>query len=371
MAVELDIEPKEVWKKGKANIVIAGPCSAESEEQVLETARQLVERTPIHFFRAGVWKPRTRPDSFEGVGEAALPWLNAVQQQYGIPVVVEVANAQHVEKALKAGLDALWIGARTTVSPFAVQEIADALQGVSIPVWVKNPINPDLNLWIGALERLNRVGIRELGAVHRGFSSTSNQFRNTPNWEIPIQLRTLLPDLPVICDPSHIAGVREKLHYVAQKALDLDFDGLMVEVHPDPDIALSDKQQQLTPAGFEGLLEALVFRTAQSKSTEFQSHLERLRSEIDEVDARLIQALAARMKLVGQIGMYKKENNVTILQLERWREILDTRLPYGQSNGLDQSFVERILQLLHDESIRVQTELFQQQESTEELDSSH
>jgi chorismate mutase len=345
------------WIQQSEPYLIAGPCSAETEDQVMETARQLVESNRPQLFRAGIWKPRTRPNSFEGVGEKGLPWLKRVKEEFGLPVTIEVANADHVEKALKHGIDVLWIGARTTVSPFAVQEIAESLRGVDIPVMIKNPINPDYALWVGAIERLLNTGNNKLAAIHRGFSSISSEYRNTPNWEIPIKLKTDFPDLKIICDPSHISGQRNKVFNVAQKALDLDFDGLMIETHISPDDAWSDSQQQITPQQLIETMSLLTVRSNTSKSATFQNQLEQLRSQIDEIDAEILKALAKRKKIVGEIGSYKKDNDVTILQLERWREILDTRIPFGEGEGLDRQFVELLLQLIHDESIKVQTDI--------------
>ncbi len=349
------------FKKGTEPYIIAGPCSAETPEQVDVIAESLAQSGKVQLMRAGIWKPRTRPNSFEGVGNIGLPWLQQAQDRFGIPVAVEVANAAHVEQALNHDIKVLWIGARTTVSPFAVQEIAEALRGVKVPVMVKNPINPDLGLWLGAFERLNQMGITEIAGIHRGFSSHDKRFRYAPYWEIPIRLKTEYPELPLICDPSHIAGRVDKIDYIAQKALDLDFDGLMVEVHNKPDEALSDPQQQLTPSRFFNLLESLVVRSSESKSLEFEMNLEQLRSEIDEIDYEVLRSLQKRMEVVEKIGAFKKRNDVTILQLERWRTILNTRIPYAKDLGLSQEFIERSLQAIHDESIRIQTRIMQNQ----------
>ena len=340
-------------------LIISGPCSAETEEQVISTARKLKQSGKVHAYRAGVWKPRTRPNSFEGVGEKAFPWLKKVKQEIGLPVTIEVANAKHVELALKNEIDILWIGARTTVNPFSVQEIADALKGVDIPVMVKNPINPDLALWIGAFERLNQVGIEKLVAIHRGFSSVNKEYRNAPNWQIPIELKTELPNIPLICDPSHISGDRNKVELIAQKSLDLDFDGLMIESHIDPDKAWSDSKQQITPDKLGEILTDLKFRYQTSDCIEFQSQLEKIRSEIDELDTEFIHLLAKRFDLSTQLGSYKKENNVTIFQLERWKQILNSRIAEAETNNIDSEFMESIIKLIHDESIRLQTQVFQ------------
>ncbi len=323
---------------------------------MLATARMLVGTADV--FRAGVWKPRTRPNAFEGHGPAALEWLKSVKQQTGLKTATEVANAQHVEAALNAGVDVLWIGARTSVNPFSVQEIADALNGVKIPVMVKNPINPDLQLWIGALERIARAGIEEIAAIHRGFSwFEKTPFRNDPKWEFPIELKRLFPDLEMICDPSHIAGNRDLLQMISQKALDLNFSGLMIESHFDPDQALSDAKQQVTPESLVNMLGKLQIRKATSEDVVFLNRLEQLRESIDEIDEELIQKLAARMALVDEIGAYKRDNNVTIYQVERWKEILRTRRAWGKALGLDDDFIRALLQSIHKESIARQTEI--------------
>ncbi len=350
----------KTFKRNGRPYIIAGPCSAETEEQVLTAARTIAKNSHVDLFRAGIWKPRTRPDSFEGVGEKGLKWLKKVQSETGLPVTVEVANAKHVELALAAGVDVLWIGARTTVSPFAVQEIADALRGTNIPVLVKNPINPDLGLWMGALERISKAGIETLGAIHRGFSTLGGEYRNTPHWEIPIKLKTQLPDLPVITDPSHITGNRYKILDVAQKSLDLEFDGLMIETHPTPDQAWSDAAQQVTPLQLHEILSLIQIRKKSGTSTEFNTRLEELRSEIDELDAEILKKLAKRMNVVKEIGEYKRDNHVTILQLERWKEILDTRIPFGEKSGLSTEFTETFLDLIHEASIKLQTEILNQ-----------
>ncbi|MFN3918479.1 MAG: chorismate mutase [Flavobacteriales bacterium] len=334
---------------------MSGPCSAESEEQVLATALALAKCGKIDVLRAGVWKPRSRPYAFEGAGEQALAWLKTVSIETKIPVITEVANAQHVEKALKSGIDMLWIGARTTVNPFSVQEIADALKGVDIPVLVKNPINPDLQLWIGAIERIKAATNGEVGAVHRGFSSgTKSRYRNNPFWEIPIELKRQFSDLKILCDPSHICGNRELIHSVAQKALDLNFDGLMIESHFNPSEALSDAQQQLLPSELELLLNSLEIRTEHSVNPFFQSQLDMLRAEIDAIDEQMIDILFKRFQIIEKIGEYKQENNVTILQLERWKEILNTRSEWAENSKLNTDFIKKILETIHTESIRIQ-----------------
>lgn len=340
-------------------LIISGPCSAESEEQVLTTAQKLKDSGKVHAYRAGVWKPRTRPNSFEGIGKKAFPWLKRVKQEVGLPVTIEVANAKHVELALENDIDILWIGARTTVNPFSVQEIADALKGVDVPVMIKNPINPDLALWIGAFERLNQAGIEKLVAIHRGFSSVNKEFRNAPNWEIPIELKTELPNVPLICDPSHIAGIHNKVALIAQKSMDLNFDGLMIESHINPDVALSDSQQQLSPDVLVELLNELKVRNQTSSCSEFQLNLEKLRSEIDVLDSEMIKILAHRFQLSEKIGDFKKDNNVSIFQLERWKQILQSRVDQATKQDISPAFVESMIKLIHDESIKIQTKIFQ------------
>lgn len=340
--------------------LIAGPCAAESREQVLETAQALQRSGKIQLFRAGVWKPRTRPNSFEGLGEQALPWLQEVQQELGLPTCIEVATGQHVEQALKYGIKVLWIGARTTVNPFAVQEIADALQGVKIPVMVKNPVNPDLELWLGAFERLMRAGVQELAAIHRGFSVyNSPKYRNEPQWEIPIELRRRCQGLTILSDPSHIGGRRHLLLELAQQALDLDFDGLMIETHPQPDEAWSDAKQQITPAAFLELLEQLVLRQGQTTDPWVLEQLQQHRQVIDSLDSQLLALLGQRMEEVRQIGEYKNEQNMAILQLQRWEEILQTSLGQAAQHELSPLFVEQLMRLVHNEAIRQQMKLYQ------------
>ncbi len=366
--LHLDLLPLSTWlKSGKRKLIIAGPCGAETEEQVLETAKGIAEIGKVSLFRSGVWKPRSRPGSFEGKGEEALRWLNRVQKEFGLPVAVEVANAEHVELALKYGIDVLWIGARTTVNPFSVQEIADALVGVNIPVLVKNPVNADLPLWIGALERINRAGIKKIGAIHRGFhTSLHTQYRNAPMWEIAIELKANCPGLPIICDPSHISGKRELIFDISQRALDLDMDGLMIETHRDPDAALSDAAQQLKPIALKELLEQLVIRETSIGDAGFEHMLSTLREVIDEIDEEIIQAVGRRMQVVERIGEFKQAHGVTILQIERWLEILRTRTEAGESIGMDKDIVVELCQLLHKASIRKQMEVMKQEEQNTE-----
>lgn len=356
MQAKLNISTQGNWNKGKNGpLIISGPCSAESPEQLLETGKLLAATQKVDVLRAGIWKPRTRPNAFEGIGKEALSWLVDTGAEIGLKTSTEVATPKHVEEALKAGIDILWIGARTTTNPFSVQAIADALNGIEIPVFVKNPINPDLNLWIGALERINNAGITQLGAIHRGFSTFHKEFRNAPLWEIPLKLKTIFPELAIINDPSHISGNRAHLFVVAQKAMDLNMDGLMIESHRNPDTALSDAQQQITPNVFNQLLDKLHFRKPNSESEIYNTRLEELRSKIDQVDNELFAKIAERMNYTCEIGQYKKENEVTPFQLDRWKEIIETRHPFGVSLGLSEDFTDKILQILHDESIKLQS----------------
>jgi chorismate mutase len=358
MGVKLNLEKFEF--KGvdsKRPLVMAGPCSAETEEQVLGTARQLKE-IGIQIFRAGIWKPRTRPNTFEGVGKEGLPWLKKVQSVHGMLTATEVANANHVYEALKYGVDILWIGARSTANPFAVQEIADALEGVDIPVLIKNPVNPDVELWIGAFERLNQAGIKRLAAIHRGFSTYGKSFyRNDPQWQIPIELKRRIPELPMITDPSHICGNRELLFEISQEAMDLNFDGLIVESHICPDKAISDASQQITPAALKDLLDKLVLRKPNIENSIFMHTLEDLRLEIDKYDDKLLDILTARMNVAEKIGKYKKENNLTILQSGRWDELLRERTEKAVKKGLSEDFIMKVLRAIHQESINRQTKI--------------
>ena len=340
-------------------VVIAGPCSAESEEQVLTTARALAAQG-IDLFRAGIWKPRTRPGSFEGVGTVGLPWLKRVKEETGLKTTTEVANTQHVFDALKHGVDVFWLGARTTVNPFSVQEVADALQGVDVPVLIKNPINPDLKLWMGAIERIYKAGITRIGVIHRGFSYHGETiFRNVPRWEIPIALKNEFPDIEIICDNSHICGRRDLLEEIAQRALDLNFDGIMTEVHPDPDNAWSDAAQQITPDTFGGLVANLKVRTKDDPI--FQQNITNLRREIDEIDNQLLQLLSDRMKVAQEIGEYKKHNNISILQQARWNIIREKATAKAEKLGLSADFVNVILMAIHQESINQQAKVMKEE----------
>ncbi|MCO5230524.1 MAG: bifunctional 3-deoxy-7-phosphoheptulonate synthase/chorismate mutase type II [Chitinophagales bacterium] len=353
---DLNIAPLSSWGlPDKRPLIISGPCSAESEEQVIETAKRLADKG-IDVLRAGIWKPRTRPGSFEGLGKIALPWLKKAGEIIGKPIAVEVATREHVFDCLKAGVDILWIGARTTANPFSVQEIADALEGVDIPVIVKNPVNPDLQLWIGALERINRAGITKIGALHRGFSSyDKSKYRNKPMWEFPIELKRLYPTLPLFNDPSHICGNREHLASVAQKALDLDFDGLMLESHRDPDNAWSDASQQVTPERLGEIVNGLVIRNADPNIV--ANKLDELRSQIDRIDNYILEILADRMDVVEKIGEFKRDNKITILQSGRWDEIVHDRVQKGLNKGLTEDFIKELFEAVHQESIRHQTKV--------------
>jgi len=355
---QVKISPIEDWGiKDERPILISGPCSAESEQQVMATAKELA-KTETQIYRAGIWKPRTRPGTFEGVGVKGLRWLKKVKAETGLMTCTEIANAKHAYEALKYGVDILWIGARTTVNPFAVQEIADALAGVDIPVMIKNPINPDVELWCGAIERISAVGITRIAAIHRGFSSyAENRYRNTPNWQIPIELKRRWPGLPIICDPSHIAGKSELLEEISQKAMDLNFSGLMIESHINPSEALSDARQQITPEELTKLMSNLVLRTMDPGSNGFLHQLESLRSEIDRLDAELMTIFESRMKVAEKIGWCKKENNVTILQSGRWDQILEKSVDAGATKGLSEWFVKRVFSAIHQESINKQTDI--------------
>jgi len=353
--MELELRPLGLPGIDEAQrpLVIAGPCSAETEEQVMDTARQLA-RAGIKIFRAGIWKPRTKPGGFEGVGEKGLPWLQRVQQELGMLVSTEVATPAHVEACLKAGVDLFWIGARTAANPFAMQEIADTLKGHDVPVLVKNPVNPDLELWIGGLERINQAGIKRLGVIHRGFSTYDKRiYRNLPMWHVPIELRRRIPDLPVLGDPSHIGGRRELIAPLAQQAMDLGFDGLIVESHCNPDCAWSDAKQQVTPDVLEFILDKLVIRSG-VQNTE---SLDTLRKQIDTIDNDILELLAKRMRVSREIGTYKKEHSMTVVQTRRYSEILSKRGAQGALCGMSAEFVKAVFEAIHEESVRQQVEI--------------
>ena len=344
-------------KEATRPFLITGPCSAESPEQVMNVSKEIAKNGNAHVLRAGIWKPRTRPDSFEGMGDIALPWLVEAGKETGLPVTTEIANRHHAELALKAGIDILWIGARTTVNPFAIQEIADVLRGVDIPVMVKNPVNPDLELWIGAFERLEKAGLKELVAIHRGFSVYKHpKYRNVPTWELPIALRERLPDLPIICDPSHITGRRDLLLEVSQKAMDLNFDGLMIETHPNPDKAWSDAAQQVTPEGLKNIIDQLVLRSKDICISDI-SALDELRHKIGDLDDKIFDLLSARMSMSEEVGLFKREHNITILQQEHWTRIITSRLSKSGDYKLSERFVRQIMDATHQESIRHQTKI--------------
>ncbi len=358
MTVNTAIKGLDQWGLAPSKmLLISGPCSVESENQIAQTAAELAKHS-VQILRGGIWKPRTRPGSFMGLGDHALPWLVAAAKNNHLKSAVEVANAKHVEAALQAGVDILWIGARSTVSPFVVQEIADALQGVDIPVMIKNPINPDLELWLGAIERINHAGIQKIAAIHRGFSTYDKSiYRNVPNWNIPIELKRLIPNIPIICDPSHICGSLDLIQHVSQKALDLNFDGLMIESHFDPQNALSDKDQQLSPTALGALVNELIIRTNTSNNQAFIDKLKSLRDDIDKIDFDILELVAARNKIISEIGLYKKENNITIFKPERWTEIVETRIKYGKEIHLSDELIMDTIKAIHREAIAIQTKV--------------
>ena len=358
MKQNLDIIPLKDWLgKDSLPMIIAGPCSAETEEQVLSTAREIAKINGVKIYRAGLWKPRTRPKQFEGVGEKGFAWLKKVKEETGLLITTEVATPHHVEACLKNDIDILWIGSRTVVNPFSVNEITESLKGVDIPVMVKNPINPDINLWLGALERVNFVGIKKIIAIHRGFYALRKSvFRNPPMWEIPIELKRIAPNLPIITDPSHICGNRKMLFHISQKAFDLEMNGLMIESHINPANAKSDAEQQIVPKELNKLLSKIEFRKS-SGSAEFQNKLSQLRSEIDGIDNDLIDILSSRMDTIKEIGKFKRKNKITILQLKRWSHIIENRINNGIDKGLNKEFLIKLLELVHIESIRIQNEI--------------
>ena len=346
----------EIWNKRP--LVISGPCSAESAEQVMDTAKALAASGKVDVLRAGIWKPRTKPGMFEGIGVKGLPWMAEAKQVTGLPIAVEVATAKHVENALQFDVDILWIGARTTVNPFSVQEICDALRGVDIPVLIKNPLNPDLELWSGGIERLQKVGMQNIGMIHRGFSSYGNtEYRNAPMWHLPIEMMRRFPEMLMICDPSHICGNRTGLQSVSQKSIDLDFGGLMIESHLDPDNAWSDAKQQITPDVLVKMLDDLKWRVENSEAEEFLNALAVLRAQINQVDDELLQLIGQRMKIADKIGTYKKENNITILQTHRWNEILEKAFDKGEKFGLSKDFITKYFDAVHMESINHQNKI--------------
>jgi len=351
----MKIESLKDWGVGlKKPAIIAGPCSAETEEQLLETTTRIKE-LGVEIIRAGIWKPRTRPNNFEGIGEEALRWIQNVKKETGVKFAIEVATPKHVYEALKHNVDILWVGARSTTNPFTVQEIAEALRGADVPVLVKNPINPDLALWLGAIERISNVGVTKIGAIHRGFSSfKQTRYRNLPMWQIPLELKRTLGSIPLICDPSHICGTRDNIFEVSQNAIDLDYDGLIIETHRDPENAWSDAAQQVTPEVLGAMIKNLKFRNPTSKDKDFITVLTELREQIDHVDKELFEILAQRMDIVEKMGLYKKKNNVTVFQKDRWQEISDTRNKWSEELGLNPEFTWDLFKLIHDASIRRQ-----------------
>ena len=354
--MELELEALNLPSDSKRPFVIAGPCSAETEEQVMTTAKQLAIKG-CHMFRAGVWKPRTKPGGFEGHGEPALEWMAEVKKETGMLIGTEVATPEHVELCMKYGLDILWIGARTSANPFAMQQLADSMKGLDIPVFVKNPVNPDLELWIGALERINQAGVKKLAAIHRGFSSfDKTMYRNAPMWQIPIELRRRIPELPIVCDPSHMGGKRELIAPLSQQALDLGFDGLMIESHCDPDKAWSDAKQQVTPEVADYIVGMLVARD----NTYTTEGIKLLRQQIDKIDNELMDLLSKRMRVCREIGQYKKEHNMQVLQTGRYNEILDKRGVQGALTGMSPEFVKQVFEHIHEESVRQQIEIVNQ-----------
>ena len=361
MKNKLELIGLENWglENTEKPLVISGPCSAETEEQVLETARRL-KSIGVNIYRAGIWKPRTKPGCFEGVGSRGLKWLEQVKKQTNMQVCTEVANAKHVEEALKSKIDILWIGARTSANPFAVQEIADAIQGEKIPILIKNPINPDIDLWEGAIERIYKAGINRIGAIHRGFSSYEHSiYRNIPQWQLAIDIKRRIPNLVMINDPSHIGGKRDLIQSISQKAMDLNFDGLMIESHIEPDLAWSDAKQQVTPEALKLILDTIIIRDANTAGA-FLDTLENLRHKIDKVDDNIMDLLQDRMSISSDIGKYKKENNMTILQQDRWSDLLEKNKIKGSKRELTKAFISKVYKAIHQESINKQNEIMNQ-----------
>ena len=361
----MEFTPLNKWFPDlKHPLVVAGPCSAETREQVLEIGRGVAKIEQVKVFRAGIWKPRTRPNNFEGVGEEGLKWIKEVKEETGLLTTIEVANAKHAELALKDDIDIIWIGARTTVNPFSVQEIADAIKGTNIPVMVKNPINADLGLWEGGIERIYQAGIKKVIAIHRGFSTyEETHYRNKPIWKIPMELKRRHPSLPIICDPSHICGKRDLIGTVCQRAIDMDMDGMMVETHHTPDEAWSDAAQQVTPESLKKIVDNLSLKTEYSPNKNFEEKLNSLRGQIDKVDGDILDALKRRMDVVEQIGIAKVKNQVTALQVSRMDDLLTKRMERGEKLGLTQRYVKEIYQVIHDESVRRQTQIMKESES--------
>lgn len=356
----VELTKVEDWGfKFKKPLMIAGPCSAESPEQIDATSKGL-RSSGVDIFRSGIWKPRTRPGSFEGIGKEGIEWLKIAKENLGVPTTVEVANKAHVEEALEGGVDILWIGARTTVNPFSVQEVCDALKGVDIPVMVKNPINPDLQLWLGAIERLNAVGITKIAAIHRGFSNRYvTKFRNAPEWSLPLRLKEMVPGISIICDPSHICGNRTCIADISQKALNYGLDGLMIETHHDPDNAWSDAKQQITPETYSELMKNLIVRQSLEAIPELKQDLSKLREKVDQMDKHLIEILAERFGYIQQIGQYKRDNNLTVFQGDRWKEVTESRINMATEKGLSEEFMNEMLMAIHDESIKKQESMLE------------
>ncbi|HXS55879.1 MAG TPA: chorismate mutase [Hanamia sp.] len=351
---------QKIWNKRP--IIISGPCSAETEEQVLETATRLAATGKVDMLRAGIWKPRTKPGMFEGIGTKALAWMANAKKATGLPITVEVATAKHVQDALQFDVDMLWIGARTTVNPFSVQEVCDALRGTDVPVLIKNPINPDLELWSGGIERLQKVGVKDIGMIHRGFSNYGNtEYRNAPMWHLPIEMKRRYPEMLIVCDPSHICGNRTGLQTISQKSIDLDFGGLMIESHIDPDNAWSDAKQQVTPERLSEMLGDLIWRIENSDEKEFITALAKLREQINQIDDELLTLIGQRMKIADKIGEYKRENNITILQTHRWNDILAKAFVKGELLGLNKEFITKYFDAIHLESIAHQNKIMNEE----------
>lgn len=358
----LELSPIQSWLKPVTiPLVIGGPCSAESFKQVMDTARALFESGKVSVFRAGIWKPRSRPLGFQGAGEEGLKWLSKVKKTFKMPVAVEVAIPRHVELADKYDIDILWIGARTVVNPFSVEELTKSLKGIERPVFVKNPINPDINLWIGAIERVNKAGIKKIAAIHRGFQGlTRTKYRNEPMWEIPLELKRLFPEMPIITDPSHISGSRALLKDICQKSIDFQMDGLMIESHINPSKALTDIDQQITPAELSRIIDSLIIR--KKRKTKSFNTLDVLRNEIDSIDHELLGILAKRMEMAIKIGHYKKENNIDSIQPKHWKKIIEERISFGGSSGLDEEFLRELFDLIHQESIKKQNDIIKKKD---------
>ena len=351
---------EKIWNKRP--LIISGPCSAETEDQVVETAVRLAKTGKVDALRAGIWKPRTKPGMFEGIGVKGLPWLAQAKKISGLPIAVEVATARHVEVALQFDVDILWIGARTTVNPFSVQEVCDALRGVDVPVLIKNPINPDLELWSGGIERLQKAGLKDIGMIHRGFSNYGNtEYRNAPMWHLPIEMKRRFPEMLIVCDPSHICGNRTGLQEIAQKSIDLDFGGLMIETHIDPDKAWSDAKQQITPEQLSVMLDQLKWRLENTDEKEFVTALAKLREQINHLDDELMALLGQRMKISNKIGEYKRENNITILQTNRWNEILEKAFVKAEKLDLSKEFITKYFDAVHMESINHQNRIMNEE----------